>query len=320
MVVRFGPMTIGATIVQSWPAILGSAGILSLGLISGSLAWWLLFPRRCRPRLLHLVPAHLAGYALNRLLPTGNMGELARIGFLHRVVPMQELTASLVVATLLGTVVGQLFAVVGSVVALTALPLSTWIGLSMLGVSLGMTAFTVGLLVMFRFGLFGRLTAFLTRFSWFSKLGRFVEKMQRLDKALADVSRFDRRDTLKCLAVLFFVRLTHLGSSALVVGFVLPSLSAGESLLVAFVLSTAGQLIEWVLAIIPQGIGAVEGGNAVIFLALGLDPALGISIALCQRVAGLILATLSLLGFIRPAPPVAHAGMQDQQNELSGGH
>jgi hypothetical protein len=318
MVVGFGPALIGRTFIGSWSVILAAAAVLATGLLAGSAGWWLLLPREIRPRLADILPAHLAGYALNRLLPTGNMGELARIGLLQHIIPARELTAALMVSTLIGTLIGQVFALVGSIIALVALPMSAWVGLTMLAIASGMILFTVGVLFLLRFQLFGRLTAFLARLKWFSRLHSLIARMQRLDFALVRVSSLGRRDTVRCIAVLIFVRLTHLMSGTLVVSFILPSLPLFQAFLVTFVLGTAGQLISWVLAVIPQGLGAVEGGNAAILAAMGLDPALGISIALCKRAAGLIVSGLSLLGFLAPAPAAAALSKPTSQTEPTG--
>jgi uncharacterized protein (TIRG00374 family) len=248
------------------------------------------------------MPGHLIGYALNRLLPTGNMGELAKMNYLRKVVPAQHLTASLVVATVLGTVVGQLFAVAGALVALFVLPMSIWFGLTMLIVSLAFISVTGLTLLLFRRGLVGKLTALLSRFRALRRVARYLEKAGEFDAALKKLSHFGRIDTLKAVAIFVFVRFTHVLADAAVILFMVPTLSITRAFLVGFVMATAGQLIQWALAILPAGLGAVEGGAAILMISLGLSPDVGVSVALILRIAGIIMAGMSLLAFLAPAP------------------
>jgi glycosyltransferase 2 family protein len=82
--------------------------------------------------------------------------------------------------------------------------------------------------------------------------------------------------------VFLWEALFHAGAVAEVY-LVLQIVSSGATLLEAFVLETTGRLIVVVFKFIPYRLGVDEAGTALVATALGLDPAVGVTLALVRR-------------------------------------
>jgi hypothetical protein len=73
----------------------------------------------------------------------------------------------------------------------------------------------------------------------------------------------------------------------------------------ALALETGSVLVDGILFFVPAKIGTQEGGKVVLFAALGLSPARGLTVGVVRRIRELVYAGLGLvaLGVLTARPP-----------------
>jgi uncharacterized protein (TIRG00374 family) len=104
--------------------------------------------------------------------------------------------------------------------------------------------------------------------------------LRRIDRSLALFYR--RRPVRLALSVAF----PFLGwiMSAVETWFILWLLGVPVSPSTALIIEACGTAVRFVTFFVPGHLGALEGGNVAVFLALGLNPAAGMSAILVRRV------------------------------------
>jgi len=278
----------------------------SLNLFFNTWGWALAFPageRTVSPR--RLLAARLAGDAVNYLTPSATVGgELLRVRLLGAGVPLGLRWASVSVAKLGQTVAQAVFVLLGLALVLPRLAdVPAW--------AAGLAGGAGALLVTLGFGwLVGRgVWASLEGAArWLGLAGRVPARWagpgRDLDGALGRLGSVRVAGSLAC-----FVAGWAVGAAEIYL--ILFWLGAPVDWQTALAVETGSVLIDGILFFVPGKIGTQEGGKVVLFAALGLNPARGLTVGVVRRIrelvyAGLGLAALGALTARRApaAPPI----------------
>jgi uncharacterized protein (TIRG00374 family) len=255
------------------------------------LGWRFAFTR-ARVTMARLFWTRLAGEAVNLTTPTAALGgEAVKTWLLRDHVSLAESLSSVIVAKTTITVAQGLLLLLGVVLAWTSLAADSrilaameWLlALELVALSLFVLAQTRGLAA---FG--GRLLARLgaRRFASHEGLGR-------VDRTLADF--YLRRPGRLVLSIAFHFVAWLLG--AFEAWLILQFLGTPVSLLTATVIEAFGTGIRFATFLIPGSLGALEGGYAATFAALGLGSTMGVSFSLVRRIRELVWIGLGLVAF-----------------------
>jgi len=264
-------------------------------LASALLSWRYLFPPGKAPRLGLCIYGTWINYAVNWLLPLGQVGgELVRI----RLLIQRQFAAPLAIASIVGDQTLQLisqamYGVLGAALLVyrygQGRELWTIIGGSLV-VLLGVSGIFYWIQHQGLFYLLSRVARKFPRMFNAPNGQTLEEQAQGIDLALRDL--YQRRDRL-VMAGLW--RIVSRVTAAAETWLVLYLLGHSVSLADALILESLGQAIRSAAFLIPGGLGAQEGGLMVIGAALGLPPSLGLSLSLCKRVRELLLGVPGLL-------------------------
>ena len=252
---------------------------------TNSIAWSFAFPADAfRPQLRTLVMAKLAGEAVNQLTPLANLGgEPLKAYLLRHQAPISRGMASVIINKTAQVMTGLLFTVVGlGLVVLywdlpQAIPLPIQLGL---GTLLSLAAALIWLLYRKQRRLFSTLLGLFRRLGL--KMDFLESKMTRAVRIDSEISRFYREHKTRFLLVnLFHGAGWMLG--ALETYVILRALGAAVSFDVAFLITSLAVIINALFFFMPSNIGVLEGGQVFLFLTLGLNPAIGLSLGIVKR-------------------------------------
>jgi glycosyltransferase 2 family protein len=269
--------------------------IETLNVLFNTWGWGLAFPageRTISGR--RLLAARLAGDGVNYLTPSGTVGgEFLRIRLLDGAVPLGVRWASVSVAKLAQAVAQAVFVLIGLALVLPHLTHVShevaWLagGGAALLVSLGL----VGLL---RRGLWATVEGLAGRLG----LGRRVPAGwagpgRELDAAVARLGRRRLAGSLACFVAAWAV-------GAVEIYAILAWLGGPVDWPTALAVETGSVVIDGILFFVPAKVGTQEGGKVLLFAALGLSPARGLTVGVVRRIreltyAGLGLAALAVL-------------------------
>jgi len=299
LVAQVGPETLLASFqALSWRLLLIVWFPFALIAVLDTLGWQFAF-RRNSASFATLLTVRLAGEAFNVTTPTASMGEPVKAYLLRPKVPLSEGLASVIVAKTSVTLAQGLFLVTGIALALISLPPSAPLlkGMTLLA---AVEAVAVGAFVFLQQkGLFGGALRFLRwlGFSW----GEQKDAGARgLDLALSSFYR--EHPGRLALSFLFHFGGWVLGS--LEVFLILHFMGIPVSLTTALVIEAFAAAIKAAAFLIPNGLGALEGGTMVVFAAFGLGAGVGLSMTLVRRVRELAWVAVGLvaLSLFRTAP------------------
>ena len=246
-----------------------------------------------------LMPARLAGEAFNMTTPTAALGgEAVKTWLLRAHVPVDEGLSSVIVAKTTITIAQGLLLFLGVVLAWTSLAADSrllvamqWLlGLEILALAVFVVVQTRGLAA-FGGRLLGRVG--ILRFERHEALGR-------VDRALAGFYREQPARLALSIACHFVAWLLGAVEAYLILWF----LGTPVSLVTATVIEAFGTGIRFATFLIPGSLGALEGGYAATFAALGLGSTAGVSFSLVRRLREAVWIALGLAAFalMRPTP------------------
>ena len=253
--------------------------------ITNSIAWSFAFPPGAfRPRLRTLFMTKLAGDAVSQLTPLANIGgEPLKAYLLRNESPTSRGLASVVINKTAQVITGLFFTAIGfSLIFLywdlpQAVPLHIQFGL---GVLLLVGALLIGVLYRKQKHMFSSLLNVLQKFGVHTDaLERKMTKAVRIDDG---ISQFYSKHKLRFFLVMFFHSLGWLlGACETYV--VLRVLGADIDFSVAFLITSLTLIINSLFFFMPSNIGVLEGGQVFLLAALGLNPALGLSLGIIKR-------------------------------------
>ena len=245
-----------------------------------------LAPLVCMCRIAFLVC--LAGEAVNQLTPLANIGgEPLKAYLLKRETPTSLGLASVVINKTAQGITGLLFTAAGlGLVVLDwdlaqAMPVPVQIGLGSL---LSIGAVLIWMLYRTQQRMFSSVLSFLRRLGLrFDFIESRMAKAERID---SNISRFYREHKARfVLAMLFHAAGWLLGACETFV--ILQALGPETSFGVAFLITSLTVIING-LFFMPSNIGVLEGGQVFLFMTLGLNPAMGLSLGIAKRMRKVI--------------------------------
>jgi glycosyltransferase 2 family protein len=281
LVWEIGPSAIVASFGElGWRLLIVLVFPFSIITACDTLGWRFAF-RRDRVSFWTLVRARVAGEAVNGTTPTGSVGgEAVKAWLIRDRVPFRESLPSVIVAKTTITMAQTLFLLLGIVVAWLALPVrEAWL-LKPMTALLGLELLAVGGFV------YAQMSGMV------AGGGRLLERMglvrsnhrglplRRIDRSLA---LFYRRQPVRLALSIGFHFLGWV-MSAVETWFILWLLGVPVSPATAVIIEACGTAVRFVSFFVPGHLGALEGGNVAVFLALGLNPATGLSAILVRRV------------------------------------
>jgi uncharacterized membrane protein YbhN (UPF0104 family) len=261
--------------------------------------WGLAFPpgeRPVSPR--RLLAARMAGDGVNYLTPSATVGgELLRVRLLGRSAPIGVRWASVSVAKLGQTVAQAVFILLALALVLPRFgEVTPWA--AVLAAGGGAVLICVGFGWVVSRGMWASFQDVAGRLGLAHRIpARWAGPGRELDAALTRLGVVRLGGSLVC-----FVAGWAVGAAEIYL--ILWWLGGTVDWQTALAVETGSVLIDGILFFVPGKIGTQEGGKVVIFAALGLDPARGLTVGVVRRIreliyAGLGLAALALLAVIR---------------------
>ena len=299
LVIDNDPRAIGASIAQlSWrlaiivlfPAILVNA--------VDTLGWRYAFLRNDVP-FTTLFSVRVVGEAFNMATPTATLGgEAMKSWLLRGRLPMSQTLPSVIVAKTTITIGQALLLLLGVLLARATLAAHTPL-LAVMQWLVVIEALVLGTFAVAQTrGLLGRSGRLLQRLGVHPPVAT-GEALGRVGEALA---RFYREHPGRLtLSIAFHFVGWLLG--AVETWLILDFLGVPVSLLTAAVIEAFGMAIRVATFLIPGNLGALEGGYAATFAALGLGSTIGVTFSLVRRIREVAWIALGLLLFaiMRPA-------------------
>jgi uncharacterized membrane protein YbhN (UPF0104 family) len=310
---RVGPAEIAARLLIVGPWFVPIVALeLFMTVCDGAAIYLYLSPHHRRVGLGRALIAQVTGRAVNAVTPLGSAGEVVKVAMLVDRAPRAPTVAAILLYNLANLELSLVLIAVGAPLiglGVAGLPRSLAAALVLAGVVTAAGAITLRILVRRR--IFSSLVRLLRalRFLGHARAERWKVKLRELDETLraGDAQGVHRLLAYTCIIV------SRAGSWATIA--LLIHAAGGEVsvvFLVAFI--TAYQVIVVVSAIVPMGVGLVEGGSYAMFRALGADPAIGVTVALGKRVTQLLFAGVGLvLGSVNQTVKEARARAAGQR-------
>jgi lysylphosphatidylglycerol synthase-like protein len=294
----------------------GLAAVLlveGLNVLLNTGGWALAFPGGARPvSAARLVAVRLAGDAVNYLTPSATIGgELLRVRLLAPHVPSSVRWASVSAAKVGQSLAQAAFILLGIALGLPGLAAEHgWLG-GRPAVAIASVAAAAAIVTWAGFvravghGFWTALAGGLGRI----RLGWLLPESwgapgRDLDAMLARVGAWRASAALGCFVAGWAV-------GALEIYLILHWVGHPVSWRTALALEVGSVLIDGILFFIPAKIGTQEGGKVVLFAALGLTPARGLTVGVVRRIRELTYAGLGLaaLGWMTARPNAVPAGL-----------
>ncbi len=241
---------------------------------------------------LHVIVAQVAGRAINVITPFGSLGEVVKIAMLVERVQQARAVAAVLLYNLFGLEMSLVLIAVGApLTTLMHLPHGLRPVLFVAGAAAAGLAVALPLLV--HHGMLSSIVGFARKLHILSerRVSRWRKKLESVDDRLRDGSEARQRERLTGFGFMLLSRLLTWATTALLVYAARGPTSLG--FLAAIV--TAGQLLTWLSATVPLGLGVSEGGNYALFRLLGADPAAGVTMALGRRVTHIVYAAIGIV-------------------------
>lgn len=308
--VRFGLLLLGVAlfafvVARSDPAaVLSSLSRLSWGLvivlvlphslvtIFDTLGWRFAFLRDA-VAFRALVPARLAGEAVNMATPTAALGgEAVKAWLLRGHVPLDESLPSVIIAKTTITIAQGVFLLFGIALAWRTLPSDSLFLHAMQWLLAVEVVALAGFLLAQTQGLVGWSGRVLGRFGLLRAF-RGQDVLLRVDGGLKQFYRDEPRRLLLSIACHLVAWLLGVVETY----WILRLLGVEVSLITATVIEAFGAAVRVAAFPIPAGLGALEGGYVATFAALGLGPAAGLSFSLVRRLREAIWIGIGFIAF-----------------------
>jgi len=234
--------------------------------------------------------AQLGGVAINRLTPGNALGEPIKISLLVEKIPRDSAVSTILMFDASATIVAVVAIALGIPITLAFVDLpakmeiAAWIGA---GVLVGFLAL---LLVLVRRGPIGIGIGTLRALRVISKerCARWKQSTSHIDAMVKELGR--TRSSRLGLGFLFLSRALNWG------GTIVMLYAAGLPLSGPMVIGilSVGQLITQVSHIVPLGFGIAEGGNYLLYRALGAPGLAGIDFTMVYRARTCLLSAIGL--------------------------
>jgi uncharacterized protein (TIRG00374 family) len=262
-----------------------------LCLHASAIAWWYIInPDASKAKYQQVFRSHWAGSSINALTPGNSAGELFKGTILRGSVLVEESISSLVLVSFLGSATGQLFVFLVIVTGLFFTAYPTWLLGTLFGVTIILTLPNILLYVLMRLGLAKSLISLVQkiRIIKVKNVSSIKEKAQNIDRRIQNLRRDRPRSFYLSVLFFFVLRLIQTSELTLILTPLMPDKSVVQLFILAALSVSCAQLIMWVVIFIPGQIGVAEGGMAMLFGALSLEPTIGLSLGLARRMIKLL--------------------------------
>lgn len=241
-----------------------------------------------------LVAARMGGEAINNLTPTATIGgEVVRARMLEGLCDPHAAWASVAVAKLSQTAAQMIFVLVGLIVLVRDVPLPEGFRR---GLFIGLAAITTGLLLgiaLQRRGMFGGAARLAGRLG-LQVPERVHAQVAQLDR---EIARLYRAPWSFAASVAGFLGAWCMG--AVEVYIIMTCLQLAPTWGLAFTVEVLSVAIDALFFFVPAKAGVQEGGKALIFGLLGLDPAKGLVLGIVRRLRELTWSSVGLVVLAR---------------------
>jgi uncharacterized protein (TIRG00374 family) len=308
LLIRLDLEEVGRQILQvGWYFVLAFVLYVAAMLV-GAVAWrQLVDPRASTARFMHILAALWAGHAINCVTPGASLGEVLKGTILKGRVQGDDLIASILVFNFLNTFVSQLYSMLGPLVCLFFLDLPEHVILALFGVAC-VFFIPVGVMYMLlRWGVAHRVVGLLRRIPLIKLRDpdMLMKRARSADSRIREIRRVRPRAFWISVLMIIMVRLLQGAELFVILLALLPEQSLGFVLLLALLTQTTAQLITWVATFVPGQIGVAEGGAALIYNLLHLDPLIGFSVLLVRRIRWILGIAIGLaIGFWLGLKPI----------------
>lgn len=293
---RIGPAALLSNLSEVGWGFLVVLALHVPNVLFNSLAWQRVLPAGHHVRLSALAQMQIAGDAINAVNPVGVIGgELMRVRLLSRVLPVSAATASVGLVATAQFVSQILFVLSGTPLTLHWIPdARIRRGLLILCVLL-LLVFVLLLWVVLSKSVLGAIRNRLRGVQWLR--ARWAAVPERWKKTEADtlgVLRERPRAFVTAVAITFLDWQLGVIEALVILRFLRQPVGFPQ----CYAIELLSVVIEGVLFFVPAKIGTQEGGKVLIFLAMGLDAAKGLTLGVIRRLCGLFWAAvgLALLG------------------------
>ncbi len=293
LIYQLGPDTVAANLRTVGWGILVVVAQEIIAYLANTLGWRTAFPppRPAIP-LRRMLPARIAGDAVNYVTPTASLGgEFVRTRLLRDEASTTSLVASVAVAKLTQTVGQIAFVILGLALVIHETPLPP---LVRSGILIGLTIFSVliaGLVLLQRRGMFAPLLRLAHRLGLPARTPDTLRRLEHLDREIARFHGAAMAPFLSSSAIFFLGWCAGVIEIYLILWLLDVPVTWHRALTIE-VLSVA---IDGTLFFVPLKAGTQEGGKVLIFTILGLDPAKGLALGIVRRIRELSWALIGLV-------------------------
>ena len=236
------------------------------------------------------VAAQLGGVAINRLTPGNALGEPVKISLLVERIPRDSAISTILMFDAGATLVAVFSLVIGIPITLfmadlpTNMRVAAWIGAAVLLV------FAACLLVLVRRGPVRLAVAALRRVRLISaeRSQRWKTRVGHIDEMVRELGK-TRSSRIGLLCLFGSRSLNWVGTLVMLYAAGLPVTAP----LVIGILSV-GMLITWISHIVPLGLGIQDGGNYLLYRALGAPGLAGVDFTMVYRARTCLIALIGL--------------------------
>ncbi len=259
-----------------------------------SLGWWFTLPRSRRGgQFFRLFLVRLAGTALSQTVPTATMGgEPTKVFLLRRHFPLQTAIASVVISKFAFTASKAIFIAAGMAATASLFSLSHGITIALLTGFIATLVGVVFFLILQLRGLSAASLRMLARLRvgerWKS---RIAEISPEVDSEIIHFYRSRPGDFAMAVLSHQLAFLCGVAQVFLLLGW----MGLARNLRLSLAIESFSMLIGFVTFVVPDGLGIREGGMVLIFSALGLPVAAGLTTAITFRLTSIFGAAVGLM-------------------------
>ena len=243
-------------------------------------------PNGARPGFWRLFGVYLASDFVNTMLPAANVGgELAKSYLLRPHTPVSDSAPSVVANKTVEFLSGIVFASAGVVAALLSMPIRGEMRTALTAAVILVSAASVLAYLAQRKRPMSRLLNLLIRLRIRSQfLESKRDAVERMDSNLSAFYGTHRGRFLGCFAL----HLLAWVLGAIEIFLIVRLMGVDVAFTTAFIIAALGFVIRTAFFFVPANLGIFEASNTYLFILLGLAPALGLSVALIQRLRRLL--------------------------------
>ena len=240
-----------------------------------------------------VVMAQLSGRAVNSVTPLGSLGEVVKTTMLMERVGQSRAVSAILLYNISTTGLSCILIAIGATLCGLLLELPDVMRGLLIGTGVVTGAIAVALPILVIRGALasvvglGRTLRLISR----KQATRWKRQLDDVDDKLRGTRDALRSDRLYALICVVMARACAWAGTTVLI------YAAGGPISLGFLAAvlTAGQVLGWVSGLVPLGLGITETGNYALFRALGVDPAIGVTVAVGRRVTQIIYAAIGLV-------------------------